>query len=396
MSHHGAPPHPSTLGLDPTRGDERLVHFVKGRGAGSNGASRFEAWQRVREPSDEEAWSRRDAEGPKSQDASEGQDGLGSPVKAPATQVQLVSARSIISRNDSPDIPFSQSVNPYQGCEHGCIYCYARPSHAYLGLSPGLDFERLIFAKRNAAALLREALNRPGYQPSAMAVGANTDPYQPAERGLRITRSVLEVLAEARLPFTLITKSALVLRDVDLLAPLARQGLVQVCISLPTVDPALARVLEPRAPAPARRLQAMKGLAEAGVPVSVFAAPVIPALTDRHLEQVLKAAHAAGASSASWVLLRLPLEVRELFTQWLQQHFPDRARHVMSLVEQMRQGPEAASAFGVRMKGAGVHAELIGQRFRTAAARLGLTLRSSSMSVAQFRPPSLNGQLTLF
>ena len=354
------------------------LHFVKGRGAGSNRASRFEAW--AREP-EADGWPGSEPEPACA---------AGLPTEAPAlprTEVRVVQARRIISRNDSPDLPFSQSLNPYQGCEHGCIYCYARPTHAYLGLSPGLDFERRIFAKANAAELLRRELARSGYVPQPLALGANTDPYQPAERGLRITRAVPEVLLQARLPFTITTKSALVTRDTDLLAAAAARAGVRVFVSLPTHEAGLARILEPRASSPARRLQAMRVLADAGVPVGVFVSPLIPAITDCHLEQVLDAGRQAGASSASAILLRLPGEVQPLFEEWLQAHFPARASHVMSLLRQMHGGRAYEPQFGRRMRGQGVHAELLRQRFVRAARRCGLALRLEPMRVDDFEPP---------
>ena len=362
------------------------LRVVKGRGAGSNRPSRFEAW--AREP-EADGWPG-SAQEPGPEPDAQPSGAAGRPPQAPAlprTEVRVVQARRIISRNDSPDLPFSQSLNPYQGCEHGCIYCYARPTHAYLGLSPGLDFERRIFAKGNAAELLRRELAQAGYVPEPIALGANTDPYQPAERALRITRSVLEVLLQARLPFTVTTKSALVMRDADLLAAAAARGAARVFVSLPTHEAGLARILEPRASSPARRLQAMRVLADAGVPVGVFVSPVIPAITDRHLEQVLQAARQAGASSASAILLRLPGEVQPLFEEWLQAHFPARAAHVMSLLRQMHGGRAYEPQFGRRMRGQGVHAELLRQRFVQAARRCGLALRLEPMSVDAFAPP---------
>jgi DNA repair photolyase len=368
------------------------MRVLKGRGAASNPGSRFDAWTRVAEP---DGW-----------EADEQVPELRAPTAMPPptcvpppTEVRPVQARRIISRNDSPDLPFSQSVNPYQGCEHGCIYCYARPTHAYLGLSPGLDFERLILAKVNAAERLRAELGARGYVPAPIALGANTDPYQPAERRLCITRDVLEVLVQARLPFTVTTKSALVERDIDLLQQAAANNLVRVFVSLPTHEAALARILEPRACSPARRLQAIRTLARAAIPVGVFASPVIPALTDRHLEQVLEAAAQAGASSASAILLRLPGEVQALFEQWLQLHFPARAAHVMSLMRQMHGGQAYESQFGLRMRGLGVHAELLRQRFARVARSQGLATRLEPMSAEGFRPPSpspVQGQLSLF
>lgn len=354
-----------------TRGDERAPLARKGRGALSNVETRFDAWTRVRERDDAERHELPDHE------------------PATPTVVTPVPVRVIISRNDSPDIPFDQSINPYQGCEHGCVYCYARPTHAYLGLSPGLDFERRIFAKTDAAARLRAELSRPGYKPGLMALGVNTDPYQPAERRMGITREVVQVLAQARLPFCIVTKSAGVTRDIDLLSEPAAAGRVRVFISLSTLDATLARQLEPRAASPQRRLQAMQKLAQAGIPVGVFCSPLIPALNDAHLERVLQAAQEAGATSASYVMLRLPREVRELFVQWLHAHVPDRAEHVMSLVRQMRDGRDNAWEFGQRMKGTGPYSELLNQRFHLTARRLGLATRLPPMSTAEFTPPGV-------
>jgi len=367
------------LGGEPAEAPAVPIQFVKGRGAGSNEASRYAQWSREREPSDLD---------PDDLDAEPGK---------PRTTVTELTARSIISRNDSPDIPFDQSINPYQGCEHGCVYCYARPTHAYLGLSPGLDFETKIFAKTNAAALLRLELGKRAYQPALIALGTNTDPYQPAERRLGITRAVLEVLSECRLPVGITTKSALVTRDIDILTPMAARGLVRVYMSVGTLDGELARKMEPRANAPARRIEAIRALSQAGIPVGVFTSPLIPAINDRDMEKVLEAAAAAGAVYASYVILRLPLEVRDLFVQWLTQHFPLRARHVMSLVQQMRQGQDYDARFGARMKGTGVFADLIAQRFKVATARFGLNVDRSTMDVSQFRVPgSRDGQAELF
>jgi DNA repair photolyase len=302
--------------------------------------------------------------------------------------VTVQQARSIISRNSSPDIPFDQSINPFLGCEHGCIYCYARPTHAYIGLSPGLDFETKIFAKANAGKLLRAELSKPSYAPALIALGANTDPYQPAERRLNITRDVLQVLAEFNVPVGITTKSALVERDIDLLAPMAQKGLARVLMSVGTLDPALARKMEPRANSPARRIEAIRRLSEAGIPVGVIVSPVIPAINDKDIEAVLDAAAAAGASYASYVVLRLPLEVRDLFVEWLAQHFPLRAKHVMSLVQQMHEGRDYDATFGTRMRGTGVFAQLISQRFKVATARLRLDRERTSMDVTQFRRPA--------
>ncbi|SEA85764.1 PA0069 family radical SAM protein [Variovorax sp. YR216] len=341
-----------------TDSSHAILHFVKGRGVGSNERSRFEAWKRER-----------DLEHLEAQRTEEDPDEV---LPSRDTDVRLVDARSILSFNNSPDVGFDQSINPYQGCEHGCVYCYARPTHAYLGLSPGLDFETKIFAKSNAAGLLRKELARKSYKPSLIALGANTDPYQPIERELGITRSVLEVLSDFNAPVSITTKSALVARDIDILAPMAQKGLARVNISLATVDPKLARILDPRANAPHRRLRAMTELSEAGVPVSVFASPMIPAINDKELESILEAAAAAGATSASMIVLRLPLEVRDLFVEWLQEHFPLRAGHTMSLVRQMRGGADYDASFGSRMRGTGQYATLLRQRFSVAVRRLGL------------------------
>ncbi len=318
--------------------------------------------------------------------------------RRPKTIVRIQRARTIISRNDSPDIPFTQSINPYQGCEHGCVYCYARPTHAYLDLSPGLDFETKLFAKPDAATLLRAELAKPGYRCEPIALGANTDPYQPIEREWKITRSVLEVLAECRHPLTITTKGALIERDLDLIAPMAAQGLARVFISIAMLDRELARKLDPRAAAPHRRLQIIRALSGAGVPVGVNVAPVIPQLTDRELEAILEAAAAAGARHAGWTMLRLPLEVAPLFRAWLATHYPQRAAHIMSLVRQIRGGRDNESRFGVRMGGQGEFADLIRKRFALACKRLGLnTDRNAPLDTTRFRPPpGATPQLDLF
>jgi DNA repair photolyase len=311
------------------------------------------------------------------------------------TQVTEERARSIISRNDSPDVGFSQSVNPYRGCEHGCVYCFARPSHAYLDLSPGLDFETRLFAKTNAAERLRHALSRPGYVPSAITLGINTDAYQPIERRYRVTRQCLEVLAECRHPVSFVSKSALILRDLDLLAPMAEQNLVNVHLSVTTLDNTLSSKLEPRAAAPHTRLKTIRALRDAGVPVGVLVAPVIPMITDKDLEHILEAARDAGAQSAGYVLLRLPHELKEVWREWLQLHFPDRAAHVMSLIRQMRGGKDYDSAFGRRMRGIGPFADLIAMRFAKAHARLGFA-RLPPTDTTHFvapRAPSPQGEL---
>jgi DNA repair photolyase len=353
---------------------------AKGRGATFNPANRYQSEQR--EPVDD-GW----------ESAPEDGDSEPPPLK---TMVRIVAARTIISRNDSPDIPFTQSINPYQGCEHGCVYCYARPTHAYLDLSPGLDFETKLFAKPDAARLLRDELGRPGYRCEPIALGANTDPYQPIEREWKITRSVLEVLAECDHPLTITTKGVLVERDLDLLAPLAAKGLVRVFVSIAMLDRELARKLDPRAPSPQRRLQMIKALRDAGVPVGVNVAPVIPQLTDRDLEAILEAAAAAGARHAGWTMLRLPLEVAPLFRDWLATHYPLRAAHVMSLVRQIRGGKDNESQFGARMGGQGEFADLIRQRFALACKRLALNAdRDAPLDTSRFRPPGVT-QLDLF
>ena len=315
----------------------------------------------------------------------------------PRTEVREEIARSIVSRNDSPDVGFSQSVNPYRGCEHGCSYCFARPSHAYLNLSPGLDFETRIFAKRNAAELLRREFSRPGYIPSPIALGINTDAYQPVERRMQLTRRIIEVMLECQHPFNLITKNAMVERDLDLLQPLAAKRLVHVNFSVTTLDPHLSARLEPRAAAPHARLRAMRRLHEAGVPVGVLFAPVIPWVNDHELEAVLGAAAEAGAGSAGYVLLRLPHEVAPLFRDWLQTHLPDRAERVMATIRQMRGGCDYDAAFGARMRGRGQYAELLARRFALAYRRNGFdrqsAIRLDCTSFIAPRRPSPQGEL---
>ena len=313
------------------------------------------------------------------------------PAPHPDTRVHEETARSIVSRNDSPDVGFSQSVNPYRGCEHGCVYCFARPSHAYLGLSPGLDFETRLFAKTNAAERLRAEFSRKGYRCSPIALGINTDAYQPIERRQRITRSLIEVMAEFRHPFSLLTKNALVTRDIDLLAPLAAQGLVTVHFSVTTLDNRLSARMEPRASAPHARLRAMREVAAAGIPVGVMAAPVIPMINDHEIEAILEAAREAGAQSAGYVLLRLPHELKDIWREWLQLHHPDRAAHVMSLVQQMRGGRDYDSGFGTRMRGQGPFAQLIEARFTRARRRLGYG-RMPPLDSSRFGPPPAAGE----
>jgi DNA repair photolyase len=313
------------------------------------------------------------------------------------TQVTEERARTIIVRNDSPDIPFRASINPYRGCEHGCIYCYARPTHAYLDLSPGLDFESRLVAKVNAAELLHTELSRPGYRAELIALGANTDPYQPIERDLEITRRVIEVLAACNHPLAIVTKSAMVERDLDLLAPLAEKNLVRVFVSITTLDHGLARRMEPRATAPRRRVQTLRRLSAAGVPVGVMFAPVIPALNDAEMERVLEAAAEAGARRAGYVMIRLPLEIKDLFRDWLAQHYPLKARHVMSIIQNLHGGKDYRAEFGTRRTGTGHYAELIAQRFRLSCERLGLNTGDPALSTQHFRPPAAHReQLSLF
>jgi DNA repair photolyase len=358
---------------------------IKGRGAASYVPGRFE--KRSAEVEDD-GWG-------SAYDAADAAGGDGDLPSHPATVVTEERARSIVSRNDSPDIGFSQSVNPYRGCEHGCVYCFARPSHAYLDLSPGLDFETRLYAKINAAERLRVELARPAYRCAPIALGINTDSYQPIERRYRVTRSLLEVMAECRHPVSIVTKNAGVLRDLDLLAPMAEQRLVTVYFSVTSLDNKLSSKLEPRASAPHARLKAIRALADAGVPVGVLVAPVIPMITDRDLEAVLEAAHAAGARAAGYVLLRLPHELKTIWREWLQLHYPERAQHVMSLIQQMRGGKDYDSAFGKRMRGEGPFADLIAMRFAKAHKRLGFG-RLPPLDTSRFvapRKPSPQGDL---
>ena len=348
----------------------------KGRGAVTNRTTRFESFERV---ATDDGW-----------------DGDGEPLPPLRTVVGIDAARRIIATNESPDILFDQSINPYRGCEHGCIYCFARPTHAYYGLSPGLDFETRLFQKPEAPSLLAQELRKPRYRPSVIVLGANTDPYQPIELGLELTRRILQVLAEFRHPVAIVTKSPLVLRDLDILAPMAEQNLALVTLSVTTLDRSLARKMEPRAATPGRRLAAIRGLSEAGVPAGVLAAPMIPALNDQELESILAAAAEAGATSAGYTLLRLPLEIRDLFVEWLESHFPARAAHVMSLVRDTRNGADYDSRWGKRTRGTGVYADLLETRFRLSRRKLGLDRRRLDLDTALFRPPPAKGdQLNL-
>lgn len=351
-----------------------------GRGACSNPTNRFSAF-RYEEVADGWEWEE--------------------PAATQATEVRFERARSAINYNRSPDIGFDRSVNPYRGCEHGCIYCFARPSHAYLDLSPGLDFETRLVAKTNLAECLERELRRPGYRPRPLALSVNTDAYQPLERELGITRQLLQVLLRYRHPVHIVTKSTLILRDLDLLAALAEQRLVSVAISLTTLDDDLKRSLEPRAPSGRARLRTIRALREAGVPVAVLCAPMIPMINDHELERLLAAARDAGARFGGYVLLRLPHEVAPLFEEWLQQHMPARAAHVMSLIRQMRGGARYDSRFGIRMRGEGVFAQLLARRFALACRRLRLLERSSALALdcSHFAlPPDARGgrQLSLF
>ncbi|MFN4206819.1 MAG: PA0069 family radical SAM protein [Agrobacterium albertimagni] len=347
----------------------------RGRAAGINPAGRFESQERV---AFDDGWHTLEDMPPF------------------RTEVQVEKPRTVITRNDSPDIPFDRSINPYRGCEHGCIYCFARPTHSYMGLSAGLDFEAKLFAKPDAPRLLERELSKPGYKVKPIAIGTNTDPYQPIEREWRIMRQILEVLDKANHPVVIVTKSALILRDIDILKSMAERGLVKVGISVTTLDRKLARTMEPRASTPAKRLEAIKTLSEAGIPVAVMMAPVIPALNDHEIERILDSGKAAGATEASYVLLRLPLEVSPLFRDWLLQHYPDRYRHVMSLVRSMRDGKDYDAEFGKRMKGAGPYAWQISRRFEMATKRLGLMRRSLHLREDLFISPDSDGvQLSL-
>jgi len=362
---------------------ERTIdpELARGRGAVSNNVGRYERQTRVLvDDGWDDGWRDDDLSPPQLR-----------------TEVIRDSTRTIIARNKSPDLSFDRSINPYRGCEHGCIYCFARPTHAYLGMSPGIDFESRLFAKPDAAELLRKELSAPGYVVKTMALGTNTDPYQPIEKNMRITRSILEVLREFRHPVGIVTKSPLVLRDLDILSEMAEMGLAKVALSVTTLDRRLARMMEPRAGTPTRRLQAIKGLSDAGVPAAVMFAPAIPALNDGELEAVLSAAKDMGACSAGYVLLRLPLEIKDLFREWLEVNVPDRAKHVMSLVRQMRGGKDYDSQWHTRMRGTGPYAEMIAKRFQIAVRRLELNKPSRPLDISQFRKPAQKGdQLSLF
>jgi DNA repair photolyase len=354
----------------------------KGRGAVSNATGRYETEQRHRV---DDGWGTAWAA-----EEWETRETLRTTLTKDTTKV-------IITRNNSPDIGFDRSINPYRGCEHGCVYCFARPTHAFLGLSPGLDFETKLFFKPDAAKLLEAELRQPKYECRPIAMGTNTDPYQPVERRLKITRSILEVLAAHRHPVTIVTKSSLILRDLDILAPMAKEGLAKAAVSVTTLDATLARRMEPRATTPARRIETIRGLAAAGVPTTVMVAPVIPVLTDPEMETILETAANAGAQSAGFVMLRLPLEIKDLFQEWLAVHAPMKAKHVMSLVRDTRGGKDYDSRWFTRQRGEGPYAELIDRRFRLACEKLGLNTERAKLDTTKFRPPPKPGdQLALF
>lgn len=361
--------------------DQLSPQVKKGRGAVSNTAGRFEPYGTV---AIDDGWDL-------AEDAA-------TPPKL-KTEVTVEQVKSALTRNTSPDIPFDRSLNPYRGCEHGCIYCYARPSHTYMNLSAGLDFESKLFVKKDMARVLEAELRKPSYTPKPVMIGANTDPYQPIEREHRVTREVLEILREYRHPAVIITKSHLVTRDLDILSDMAQDNLISVGVSLTTLDGTVARTAEPRAPTPSKRLGTMKTLSEAGVPVTVLAAPMIPTLNDHELEAIMTASRDAGASSATYILLRLPMELKELFAEWLEAHAPNKAKRVMSLLSQSRGGQLYASEFGTRMSGTGVHAKLLSQRFHLACKKLDLRPADPgefSLNCNAFRrPPRKGDQLAL-
>src|SRR6202166_2789998 len=348
----------------------------RGRGAQSNAAGRYEPLARI---AFDDGWRTLDE------------------LPAFKTTVTNDATRKIITRNESPDIGFDRSINPYRGCEHGCVYCFARPTHAYLGLSPGLDFESKLFVKPEAAELLEKELSASGYEPKVIAIGTNTDPYQPIERRYKVMRRILEVLDRAGHPVGIVTKSALVLRDLDILARMAERNLAKVALSVTTLDADLARRMEPRAATPMRRLENLRRLSQAGVPTTVMLAPIIPALNDMEIERILDAAQAAGVKEAGYVLLRLPLGVRDLFNEWLKSNYPDRAAHVFKLIRDMRGGKDYDSTWGKRMKGTGPYAWMIGRRFEVMCEKLKLNVAKTKLTTEHFRPPRPGSvQLSLF
>ncbi|MGP0092858.1 MAG: PA0069 family radical SAM protein [Xanthobacteraceae bacterium] len=370
------PPAPPPVSADDSLGTGVDRERRRGRGAQSNASGRYEPLARL---AFDDGWQSLDDLPPFQ------------------TTVTVDATRKIITRNESPDISFDRSINPYRGCEHGCVYCFARPTHAFLGMSPGLDFESKLLVKPEAATLLERELSSPNYEPRVIAIGTNTDPYQPIERRYEVMRRILEVLERAGHPVGIVTKSALVLRDLDILARMAERNLAKVAISVTTLDPQLARTMEPRAATPMRRLEALRQLAQAGVPTTVMVAPIIPALNDAEMERILDAAAVAGAREAGYVLLRLPLEVRDLFREWLMTNHPDRYRHVFKLIRDMRGGKDYDAAWGRRQKGTGAYAWVLGRRFEIACEKLGLNTSKSKLTTEHFKPPiSRPQQLNLF
>ena len=370
------------MALIGARSGERIVQaeLRRGRGSVSNAGGRFETLAR--------------------ESVDDGWDGLES-LEALKTEITVEKPKTIISRNTSPDLSFDRSVNPYRGCEHGCVYCFARPTHAYMGLSPGLDFETRLFVKEGAAEALERELGAPRYSARTMAIGTNTDPYQPIEKTYRIMRQVLEVLARTNHPIGIVTKSALVTRDIDLLAPMAAKGLAKVAISVTTLDRRLARKMEPRAATPELRLKTITELTGAGIPVTMLVAPIIPAINDAEIETILARGYQAGAREAGYVMLRLPLEIRDLFHEWLMTHYPDKLRHVMSLIQSTRGGKDYDATFGKRMLGEGPYAWMVGRRFEVASAKLGFARERTKLRADLFVPPvrvkgAGAGQLSLF
>jgi len=366
-------PDPNDGILDTSVGGERR----RGRGAVTNSSGRFETYSKV---AFDDGWqSLEDLP----------------PFKTHVTEER---SRKIITRNESPDIGFDRSINPYRGCEHGCIYCFARPTHAYQGLSPGLDFESKLFVKPDAAELLRKELADPKYKPRMIAMGTNTDPYQPIEKKWRVTRDILEVLREAGHPVGIVTKSALVMRDIDILSEMAERNLAKVALSITTLDPKLARAMEPRAPTPQRRLATVRALSNAGIPTAVMVAPIVPAINDSEIERILDAAKAAGAEDAGYIMIRMPLEIKDLFREWLHEHFPGKEKHVISLVRDLHGGKDYDSSWGERQTGNGPYAWSIGRRFELACERLGLNKTRARLTIAHFQPPKKKNrsQLDLF
>jgi DNA repair photolyase len=358
----------------------------RGRGALSNESSRFDSEKRIRTTDGWErgGWETGNREGGAAPESVDDDDDVLPPLRTTLTRD---ATRTILARNSSPDIPFDRSINPYRGCEHGCIYCFARSTHAYLGLSPGLDFETKILFKPDAAALLTAELASPKYRPDVIAMGTNTDPYQPVERELKITRQILRVLSDFNNPVGIVTKSHMVTRDIDILGDMAKRNLAEVFVSVTTLDKDLARTMEPRASAPHRRLEAIRALAGAGIPVGVMTSPMIPGLNDHEMESILEAASDAGATRAGFIVLRLPLEIKELFEEWLRQHRPDRAERVLSLIRQVRGGALYQAEFGKRMRGEGPIADLLASRFAVAVKRLGLNKQRYRLDTARFRVP---------